>query len=216
MLSKKHFEKGDTLIEVLFAITVFSMVVVSALSIMNQGTAAAQRSLEMSLVTQEVGNQAETLRFLHESYVTNYQNGYESTPGLSVPGQAGQFYKIVQSIDKTITQASPFNSPTKCPTPPTGSFILNTRTGAVVMYTPAIFKEAVPYAKLDFNTTNINILEKAGGIWIEAVKSQPNAADPSQSGTGYIDFHIRACWSPPGVENAVTLGTIVRLYEPRT
>lgn len=215
MLTRRRVETGDTLIEVLFAITVFSMVVVAALSIMNQGTAASQRALEMSLVTQEVTNQAETLRFLHESYVTNYQNGYESTVGLNVPGQAGQFYKIVHSIDETAKQALPLDNPVECPTPPSGSFVLNTRTGAAITNS-TIFQKANPYAKLNFNATNINVLDSSGGIWIEAIKSPDNLSDPAQSGTGYIDFHIRACWDPPGVYKPTTLGTIVRLYEPRT
>ncbi|MBJ58357.1 hypothetical protein CMN24_01415, partial [Candidatus Saccharibacteria bacterium] len=64
MLGMRRLERGDTLIEVLFAVTVFSFVVVSSLAIMNQGTAAAQRSLEISLVRQQVDAQADSLRFL--------------------------------------------------------------------------------------------------------------------------------------------------------
>ena len=55
--------RGDTLIEVLFAITVFSLVVVTSLAIMNQGTQAALRSLQLTLVRQQVDSQAEALRF---------------------------------------------------------------------------------------------------------------------------------------------------------
>jgi type II secretory pathway pseudopilin PulG len=45
---------GDTLIEVIFAITVFSFIVVTAMSLMNQGAAAAQRSLEITTVRQQM------------------------------------------------------------------------------------------------------------------------------------------------------------------
>ena len=54
---------GDTLIEVMFATTVFSLVVVSSLSLMNQGVASAQRSLEITTVRQQMDGQVETLRF---------------------------------------------------------------------------------------------------------------------------------------------------------
>ena len=46
----------------------------------------------------------------------------------------------------------------------------------------------------------------AQGIWVEKVHA-PN--------TKYYDFHIRACWSAPGTNVKTTLGTIVRLYDPR-
>ena len=77
--------RGDTIIEVLFAITVFSLVVVSSLSIMNQGSATAQRTLEISLVRQQIDAQAETLRFLNTSYVAAYQAGVNDI--LSTPQQ---------------------------------------------------------------------------------------------------------------------------------
>lgn len=220
MLKKRSVQRGDTLIEVLFAVTVFSLVIVSALSIMNQGTSASQRSLEMSLVSQQIFNQTEALRFMHESYVTNYQVGYESTPNLTIAGPTGQFYKVIQNINLTnqtspVRQASPFVNLESCPTPPRGSFIINTRTGAAVT-SGAIFRPTSTYARLNFNGANPNVLDNAAGIWIEGIKSDNIVGDPSQAGTGYIDFHIRACWEAPGANAPITLGTIVRLYEPRT
>jgi prepilin-type N-terminal cleavage/methylation domain-containing protein len=73
-------QKGDTLIEVLFAVTVFSLVAVGSLSIMNQGTTVAQRSLETTLVRQEIDAQAETLRFVHDSYIAAYPNVVSGEP----------------------------------------------------------------------------------------------------------------------------------------
>lgn len=212
---KRRSEQGDTLIEVLFAITVFALIVVSALAIMNQGSAAAQRSLEMSLVRQQIDNQAETLRYLHESYVTNYQVGYSSNPNLTLTGATGQYYNIIKSVNATgATSASAFNNgATTCPTPPSGSFILNPRT-ATVITNSTIFKKATTFAQLTFDTANTNVLNSSDGIWIEAVRSK-NSSDPTQTNSGYIDFHIRACWDTPGLTVPLNLGTIVRLYEPR-
>lgn len=212
---RRRGQAGDTLIEVLFAITVFSLVVVSALAIMNQGSAAAQRSLETTLVRQQIDMEADTLRYLHEAYVTNYQAGYSTNPKLTLAGATGEYYKIVQSVIATgAKSASDFNTgaPT-CPTPPTGSFILNPHD-ATFISNPAIFKSATTYAQLTFDPVNTNVLSSSDGIWIEAVRSAINS-DPTQANSGYIDFHIRACWSAPGISAPSTLGTIVRLYEPR-
>src|SRR5674476_81397 len=72
--------RGDTLVEVLFATAVFSLVAVGCLSIMNQGAATAQRALEITLVRNEIDAQAETLRFLNASYIQAYQSGITSYP----------------------------------------------------------------------------------------------------------------------------------------
>ncbi len=208
-------QAGDTLIEVLFAITIFALIVVSALALMNQGTASAQRSLEMTLVRQEMDNQAETLRFLHEAYVTNYQTGYESNPNLTLTGPTGEFYKIIQAVKAAgIVSATPIEGISVCPTPPNGSFVLNTRTGAVIT-NQTIFTTPATYAQLVFDTITPNSLTASAGLWIEAVRSVPNTTDPAQAKTGYIDFHIRACWDTVGASQPKSMGTIVRLYEPR-
>ena len=66
----KKFSRGDSIIEVLFAVTIFSALAISGLSVMNRGVGTAQRSLEVSLVRQEMNSQAEVLRFMHDSYVS--------------------------------------------------------------------------------------------------------------------------------------------------
>lgn len=213
--SKTRQQSGDTLIEVLFAITIFALLVVSALAIMNQGAASAQRSLEMSLVRQEIDNQAETLRFLHESYITNYQAGYADSTDLTPAGPTGEFYKIVQVVkEANIQSATSIDGVAACPTPPNGSFVLNTRIGTVIS-NQTFLKQPATYAQLTFDTTTPTVLTASEGIWVEGVRSAPNTTDPAQAKTGYIDFHIRACWDTVGSDKPKTMGTIVRLYEPR-
>ena len=65
----RKFVPGDTLIEVMFAVGVFGLVAVSAISLMNRGLNAAQASLETTMARQEIDTQAEALRFIHEAYV---------------------------------------------------------------------------------------------------------------------------------------------------
>ena len=211
MLNRRKGQAGDTLIEVLFAITVFSLVVVSSLAIMNQGTATSQRALEITLVTEQIDNQVEVLRFLHESYVTNYQSGYATSSGLDISGPTGQFYDIVHSIDPTTTQASVFNDgAAECSAPPSESFVLNTRNATVVT-DPNIFELTDTFAQLQFESETSSTLTRSRGVWIEAVRSPVVGG----STNGFIDFHVRACWNAPGLSVTSNLGTIVRLYEPR-
>jgi len=189
-------KRGDTLIEVLFAVTVFSLVVVGALSIMNQGTDSAQRALEITLVREQIDAQAETLRFLNASYI--------ESPG-SDQG------KLWSDMSKTIIpggSASDFVGGQACPTIRANSMIMNTKTAEfdTGKYTPAPV-----YSRVTFTGNQVKAAE---GIWIEAVKATIPIGQ-NQDNADYIDFHIRACWDSPGQSEPVTLGTIVRLYEPK-
>jgi prepilin-type N-terminal cleavage/methylation domain-containing protein len=202
-------QRGDTLIEVLFAISVFSMVVVGALAIMNQGTAASQRSLEVTLVRQQIDAQAETLRFMHDSYVAVYQSGltFNTSDGTTSPAE--EWSRILGSVR---TSASAVND---CPaTVPSGSFVIdpvNVRFNSVNGTT----LPGDTFAHVEY-LANGTTFSGTNGLWIEAVRSVTNNGDGgNQVNTGYIDFHILACWDSTGVPLPSTQGTIVRLYEPR-
>jgi type II secretory pathway pseudopilin PulG len=204
---RTQLQRGDTLIEVLFAFTILSLVIVGAMTIMNQGTLASQRSLETTLVRNEIDSQATTLRFLHDAYVAAYQvNGtYDpSTP-------AGQWKLLSDSL--TATSASSFNNETTCAAPPAGSFILNGAQAKYIKGTSIILKPATTYAQVVYDNSS-NELTESDGIWIEGIRSVASA-DANAQNTRYIDFHINACWDNPGQGPAMTIGTIVRLYEPR-
>lgn len=204
--------RGDTLIEVLFATAIFSLVAVGGLSIMNQGTATSQRALEITLVRNEVDAQAETLRFLNASYIAAFQP--EGVYSIDTP--AGQWFEMQKKIIETdIEKVSDFglNINSKCPYPlPNGSFILNARKAKFVVPEPEILQSAQIYSKVQYDKDDG--VSSAQGIWIEAVRSN-TSPDANQIRAGYIDFHIRACWDSPGQPIPVIIGTIVRLYEPR-
>jgi type II secretory pathway pseudopilin PulG len=213
-------QAGDTLIEVLFAITVFSLVSVGCLSIMNQGSATAERALEITLVRAQINNQAETLRFLNTSFIQAYIPGAPlSTYAKTTP--AGQWAAMDTSIEAhPLLQAQAFDSVNDvCPTPQPESFIFDTENVVFQdpydVADPGVIKpsQAVSYSQLVYTTSgSTHTLTAAQGIWVQAVRS---ATDPDHPNIGYIDFHIDACWQGPGQSVPVTLGTIVRLYEPR-
>lgn len=196
-------QKGDTLIEVLFTTAVFGLVVVGAISIMNQGVNASQRALEISLVRNEIDAQAETLRFLNASYIAAYK---ASIPFANYPinTPAGQWASMSNNI--TSGSVSTFGMSSTCTAPASPSFIMDTRLATYSPASGAGFGLAKTFSQVEYNSDN-SILS-SDGIWIEAAKSGASGK------TDYIDFHIRACWNVPGQNNPITLGTIVRLYEP--
>lgn len=212
MLKKRTAQRGDTLIEVLFAVTVFSMIVVGALSLMNQGTSASRRALETTIARQAIDGQAETLRFLHESYVADYQSGstYNVTDASTSPGE--QYYAIIENAKAyPKTSSSALNSEgTTCPeTAPSGSFVVDP-TVARAAIDPTLLQRAELYPELVYNSEGA--LTASRGMWIEAIRP---ADTTGVTNAGTIDFHIRACWQALGSTVPVTMGTIVRLYEPR-
>lgn len=211
MRLRRVSEKGDTIIEVLFAVAVFAMVAVGSLSIMNQGTATAQRSLEITLVRQQIDAQAEAIRYIHQSYVTAYQKGTTPT------GTAHEWVEM--TVNRAEDNPSAFggiSAQGTCPTSIPGDhpFVVNARKAIVSNTTPQMTAPAgasvPPFAQVIYNETTNNI-SQAYGLWVEAVPS----SNVVNNGAGFVDFHIRACWDAPGSSAPMTLGTIVRLYEPR-
>ena len=195
--------RGDTLIEVLLAITVFSLVAVGAMATMSSGTSTIQRSLEISLVRNEIDAQAETLRFLNASYIANYPNT------IAVGTPEAEWVKIRSKTSTNVTLSS------SCPTTiPQNSFILDTRYAKFYDTKYNSMPQTFSQVRYNPDTSVVGPINNADGIWIQLTKSTTVASN-YQSNTGYIDFYIRACWNGPGQKVPVTLQTIVRLYEPR-
>lgn len=180
---------------------------------MSQGSALAQRALEIGLVRQQMDAQADALRYLNRAYVADY-------------GKDGVATKMWEKVvkDHSVDQAQAFDSiadATGCriPSGSENAFALdlnnidpkkleqNPSTNPVLIPT----SEIPTYARIRYEPEL-----KAEGIWIQAVRSPRTIGVSSgKELPGFYDFHIRACWFTPGQANPVTLGTIVRLYEPR-
>ena len=65
--------RGDTLIEVMLSISIFAVVALLSINLMNDGINTAQRTLEVAMARNEIDAQAEALRFIHHSYVAERQ-----------------------------------------------------------------------------------------------------------------------------------------------
>jgi len=185
MLRAWSRQQGDTIIEVMLAVAVLSMVAVGTLTVMTQGTQAAQRSLEVTLVKEQIDAQAEALRAAHSAYLSDEDT--TTWPAIkAIGGGSGAIG-------------------TTCPSP--SGFVMNTRTAK--QHTTLNSWEGnsqPPYAQVQYD--GANNITGAYGIWIESA-TRSDAAFKS-----VVDFTIRACWYGPGLSSPMTLSTLVRLYEP--
>lgn len=159
----------------------------------------------MGLVRQQIDAQADALRYLNRAYIADY----------GIRGAATDAWnKIV--ITHAVDKAQPFDAiadGTSChlPTPAEQPFTLDvTKLSAPSpILTPTA--DVTTYARVVYDASGA----RAEGLWIQAVRSSTSVTSGGRERPGYYDFHIRACWQTPGQAAPVTLGTIVRLYEPR-
>jgi hypothetical protein len=203
MIFRNH--RGDTIVEVVIAIAMFSIIAIGAQALMNQSLAATQGDFEINLVRNEIDSQANALRFMHNAYIASYASG-----GTPTDGAALEWSNVLNFVkSKGLTTPATFGLVgTNCPVATTSSFIINTKTSTLVS-TASILTKSVTSAKVVYNA---DTLTSAEGIWIEGVRVV--SADVNQARAAYVDFHIRACWSTVGQNLPHTLGTIVRLYDP--
>lgn len=213
-LINKFASRGDTLIEVMFAMAIFSLVAVGGLSIMNQGVATAQRALEITQVKEQIDAQAETLRFLNSSYISAFGSG--TTNLLGTP--AKEWSDMITYIDSSShLRASDFGDGKSCQlymvngTSTKSIFIFDTQNAKFIRKNTIPFNLATNIAQIKYSGAAISSTE---GLWIEAIRQKNTFAPATQKNADYIDFHIRACWDAPGNTAPVTLATVVRLYEP--
>lgn len=228
-----RLQQGDTIIEVIIAVTVFSLVAVGGITLMNQGAAMAQRSLEIGLVRDQIDTQADILRYLHQAHIASLSQDvsvpanklWQFIADRAVSSNATSVDVAIQKFESvgnagqcqlpSNTQAAPFalNSKKLTASPsvdPTLSFNLTSNTNKQVP-----ISEAPPTMTDDYSSTTYAQLQyKANeaisqGIWMQAYHY---AATSTKA--GYYDFYIRACWLTPGQTPPMTLGTVVRLYEP--
>lgn len=196
LISRPRLENGDTIIEVIFAVVIFALVAVSSLTIMNQGMATAERALEVTLVRQQMDAQAEALRYVRDSQL------------VANPGSASGWSDLLTRGKPSASPYGPINNSCEIPD---GSFVMDAVNGKVADNPPTVASggaNSPPYPQVVYGRPDYNF-EEAYGLWIEAVPSSSLVL------TRFVDFHIRACWDGPGSSVPMTLGTIVRLYDPR-
>ncbi len=105
-----QIRRGDTLIEVTFAIAVFAMVAIISINLMNAGFNTAQESLEVTMTRNEMDAQAEAIRFIHNAFTLERELVVENQQYREL------WYKLSRDSDSGITALSGMaNSPSVLP-----------------------------------------------------------------------------------------------------
>lgn len=136
-------QSGDTLVEVLMAIVIISVIIVGAITVMNRGLTAAQVALEHSQVRLSVNGQIEMLRYARDQYI-------EDPSGAS----AGQWFLVVAG---TNTTAVNYDSGCAVTSGKVGFYMTKSATQVSrPLYTPS---------------TPTTVAVPGTGMWIESVRS---------------------------------------------
>ncbi len=218
-------KKGDTIIEVVFAISIFGFVSIVTLNIMQKAMMAGQLALETSLARQAMDSQAEALRFLAsrnknrakgDFFEDNIHTVYKNIKDYKTVNDSD----LIKMEDMTIIDSS--TGLRRCTTPRE----LSKEAFVIDVYNDDLglkdnIKRAKYYPRLvsrDFfgkeqQDTN-KIIKNHQFAWSEGIYVQAIKVDDA-GGLEYpaIDFHIKACWETPSSPRPVTLATIVRLYD---
>ena len=196
--------RGDTMIEVLFAIAIFSLIAVSSIGLMNSGLAAAESTLELTMSRNEINAQAEAIRYIHSMYVaelasggTRYRDMWDAMIRQSTRGEIS-----ISSFNGIDVYGNK-----------NGFFAINTRalTGTAsqaIITNDHQFQAPITHARLNFASATVTTVNRVEGLWI-------TVAPASATGTpDYYDFYIQSCWYASGNNAPSTLDTVVRLYNP--
>ncbi len=183
----RAYRRGDTIIEVMLAFAIFALIAVSTTYLMNRSLSIGQRSLEITLVRQQVDAQAELLRYARDNQTAAWD-----------------------AIRANLTSADTAVAYDTCPTAaPASAFTLaiDPSTGDIqrVPLTGAAFEAAGYHSRSDIT---VGSTPQSSGLWVTAVQ-----VTGTSGATNAYDMYIRACWDSVGSSVPQTVSTIVRLYE---
>jgi prepilin-type N-terminal cleavage/methylation domain-containing protein len=178
-------QRGDTLVEVLMAIVVLSIVIVGAITVMSRGLKASELSVERTQVRFQINAQTELLKYLRD--------GYASDPS-SAPGQ-----RWLSLFSGTPTYAN---------TTPTvyNDVVCGVTSGKIGFYLTQT-AGVVSATQFDFANKPATHAIPGQGLWIEMTRS-------SGISPAYVDVVFRACWSAIGDSADQQAVTTLRLYDP--
>lgn len=182
-------QRGDTLVEVAIAMAVLGLVLAATMTIINRSLLSVMNAVERTSARGEVNSQVEMLR-----YVFDTQGGVNKTVAREIIEHTG-------TADVSDDGCSAGSS----------AFYLTTRTISSDDITPIQRNTYTANALVADTVYGAPHAVDNGGIWIEGTK---HLTDVSSGVPGYIDFYVRACWSPYA-SNEVGQGrleSIVRVY----
>ena len=176
-MKRNQAERGDTLVEVTVAMAVLGLMLAASLAVINRGLMGVSNAVERTSVRASLSSQAELLRYVFDDPVTN-QETY---------GKILDLFKYAKPSKDLGQNGCKIGG---------GGFYLSVSN---VVGAPPVEMHKLNQA--DTNNLANNVYgqpEAAGdnkgnsqGIWIEGDKHDGQNGMP-----GYIDFYVRACWTP--------------------
>jgi prepilin-type N-terminal cleavage/methylation domain-containing protein len=178
-------QRGDTLVEVLMAIVVLSMVIVGAITLMARGLKASQMAVEHTQVRLQINGQEEMLRYLRDGYLSDPN----SAAGQTWVGLFG---------------GSPLYAPTTASSyDDTSCNVTSGKTGFYLSQSGGV----VSATQFDSANKPTSYALPGQGLWVEMTRSVGIAP-------AYVDVMFRACWSGIGDSADQQSVTVIRLYDP--
>ena len=171
-MKRNQAERGDTLVEVTVAMAVLGLMLAASLAIINRSLMGVSNAVERTSIRASLNTEVELLRYIFDDQVTNKK-----------------------LVDDIVSKTQPDQK--------VESRGCEIGTNSFTLYDTG--NQAVPVAKNEL-TPDDKVAEHVGGkpgisqrqgqhngIWIEGYK-RPGGAGNSMP--GYIDFYVRACWTP--------------------
>jgi prepilin-type N-terminal cleavage/methylation domain-containing protein len=186
---KRATERGDTLIEVLVAVSVFGVIVVGAFSLMSRGVAQMYDSMERSEVRLLLNQQTEALTYARDQYLISQSGGLLTTEY----DKAAE--RVWQGVESEFSQSSVPAVNDGCTNPDYAFYTVIDNNGYLQRSTTVLSGVASGFPS------------PGNGIWMQKIDSSPGAKIP------YKDFYIRACWVQNSSSQTQVLSTVVRLYD---
>ncbi len=186
-------ERGDTLVEVLVALSVFGIILVGTFALMNKGMAQMYDTMERSEVRLLLNRQTEMLTYARDMHMQQLGGSVLTAPHDTAAATLWNTIKGLPSVGGAPNMSSCGNGN-------------NTTSNAFAVTTAANGSLT--------HITNANIRAQASavpapgdGLWIQKVRSGSGNPVP------YTDFYIRACWQQNSSPVTQVISTVVRLYD---
>lgn len=181
-------QRGDTIIEVILALAIFSLVTVSMFSIMQRGSLSAYDALERSQVRLMMNRQTELLTYIRDSYINARAD--------DLPITTGSPAELWTKVTNTAVIPSVTEPAVDTCVVPSGAFYIrwDTSSGKYVLDSTIVAADGLP--------------ADGKGLWI--VKSDPSGFSGKRR---YHDFYVMSCWRLATTQDQM-MSTIVRMHEP--
>ena len=181
----------------LVAISVLSVVVVGAFSLMNRGVAQMYDSMEKAEVRLLLDRQIESLAYARDEYFLVADAG--STDSFNNFDTAA--YHVWDTLRGSTFSIGAVPALDSCTGTPQNAFWIvsdaSNELSIVSINTSGALK----------NVTADGFPAPGDGIWIQKINSLASAQVP------YKDFYIRACWRQSSSPKTQVLSTVLRLYD---